>query len=199
MERQPFYIYKRRRGKQDPIYYVQFRGSDGELGKAITTQQTSKAAATTWVANYLAKGNDRGLGVGKGTFADFAKGWWVPETCPYVRAKRARGFHISDSYIDFRRANLRLHVMPVFGEVKLADITPRMIEEWVLGWYEKKISAPASINRALGTLKVMLKEAVRLGYLNGNPAAAVGELKETPAERGTLTLVEMLLLFDGRT
>ena len=199
MERQAFYIYKRRRGKQDPIFYVQFRGADGVLGKSISTQQTSKAAATTWVACYLAENNDRQTGAASGTFGDFARGWWVPETCPYVRAKRARGFHISDSYIDFRRNNLKLHVLPIFGEVRLTEITPRMIEDWVLGWYETKTSAPATINRALGTLKLMLKEAVRLGYLNGNPAAAVGELKETPAERGTLTLAEMLLLFNVHT
>ncbi|MEW5815705.1 MAG: hypothetical protein AB1798_09970 [Spirochaetota bacterium] len=129
-----FYIYKRkpRSAQGKVVFYVQFRSEDGGLSSALSTGQHTKASAQTWVHNFLKKGGSV-PSHGRLTFGDFAKGWWVPETCPYVRAKRARGFHISDAYIRFRRDNLRLHVLPGFGDRKLTEISPKMIEEWVLG------------------------------------------------------------------
>jgi integrase len=195
MERQNFYIYKRRRGKQPAIFYVQFRGGDGALGAAISTQQTTKAAATTWVANYLAKLTDKHLPGGRGTFAEFSAGWWTKD-CPYCNWRRAHGFHISDAYMDFRRRDLDLHVLPFLGDKKLADITSDMIDDWAMAWYNSETSAPATINRSISTIKVMLAWAARKKLIQGSPAQAVDKLKEEPKKRGILTLPELHALFD---
>lgn len=55
---------------------------------------------------------------------------------------------------------------------------------------------PTTINRVLGTLKIMLSFAAEQSIINGSPAATVGELKEEPKARGILTMTELRKIFD---
>jgi len=100
--------------------------------------------------------------------------------CPYIRAKTARGFHISKAYAAVRKSYLDRYVIRDFGKTKLTGITPKMIESWIMGLHGEGRLSTATINRILGTLKVMLQEAVRLQILQLNPASPIGEFKEKP-------------------
>jgi integrase len=100
-------------------------------------------------------------------------------------------------YRKVRRSWLENHVLPRFKEVKLSRLTTRMIQAWVMELRKGKLSA-TTVNHALRTLKIMLGEAVRLGYLSADPAKSVRQLKETPEERGILTLEEIRRLFDEK-
>lgn len=199
MSKADFYIFKRspKNKKCKPIYYCQFRDKDGKLSSALSTGQTSRATATSWVLSFLRKGGYVPSS-GKLTFGEYAQDWWT-SACPYCRSRKARGFSFSDKYIELQRGNLTRHVLPTFGDVKLNEITVKMIDDWVLGWYERKSHAPGTVNKSLGCLKLMLSEATRLQLINGNPATAVPDLKETPKTKGTLSLGEIKQLFDDST
>lgn len=191
-----FYLYRRKpKGKGKGVYYVQFRGEGRSRSSAVSTGQTSKSAAETWAIDFLRKGGILPT-QGRMTFAQYAEGWWLWGRCPYIKGKIARGFHISPGYAAVRRSYLVHYVLPQFGHVKLAGITPRMIEAWVMGLKDRGVLSPATINRILGTLKVMLAEAVRLQILPMNPAGPIGELKENPKPRGILDLPTIGRLFE---
>jgi len=192
----PFYLHKRttkRKGR--PVYYVQFRGEGGARSSAISTGQTSKGAAEAWAIDFLRKGGSLPT-QGRMTFEQYAADWWIYDKCPYIKGKLARGFNISKGYAVVRRSYLDRHVLPEFGKIKLMSINPRMIEVWVMGLKDEGRLSPATINRILGTLKVMLQEAVRLQILQLNPASPIGELKEEPKKRGVLGLDDMRRLFE---
>ena len=61
--------------------------------------------------------------------------------------------------------------------------------------YNEQKFSPATINRILGTARVMFNYAVEMGDLESNPIAPVKELKEIPQERGILTMEELRELF----
>ena len=54
---------------------------------------------------------------------------------------------------------------------------------------------PATINRSLATLKVMMKEAIREGYIQSNPCEGIGIFKEEPKAKTILSLQEARKLF----
>jgi site-specific recombinase XerD len=86
-------------------------------------------------------------------------------------------------------------VLPQFKKTKLMQITPRQIESWIMELFGEGRLSPATVNRVLGTLKVMLSEAVRLQLIPMNPASPVGDLKEKPKERGVLPMEFVKRLF----
>jgi len=166
-----------------------------DLGKPHlqSTKETSKTRAESWVA--------RKVGTGKScssetTFGTYAAKWWTKD-CAYCEGREARGVSITQGYRNVRRSYLDNHILPRFREVKLARLSTRMIEEWVMELRKGKLS-PTTINHALRTVKIMTAEAGRLGYLAVDPAKSVRQLREKPEERGILTLEEIRKLFDER-
>lgn len=195
---------KKRQGKRYRYtYYVQFRDQEGNYTSAISTGETSEGAARAWALEYLQRGNvptHRG-----NTFARYAADWWIPGKCSYLKEQESSGYSKSPVYVDGSRRNLEKRILPYFGHKKLSSIRPKDIINWKHDLLEKgdpetgRPLAAATVNRALATLKVMLREAVRYGYLQSNPAADVGVLKEGPKARGTLTQKEAAELLDSHT
>jgi integrase len=97
---------------------------------------------------------------------------------------------ISKGYRGVRLSWLGKYLLPRFRDVKLSMLTTGLIETWVMALKKTSLS-PTMINHALRTLKIMLGEAVRLGYLASDPSRSVRQLKETPEARGILTIDEI--------
>ena len=59
------------------------------------------------------------------TFHGFTDGWWVYDTCSYVRKRLARGYSMSmsRSYVENRRSELENYIWPEFGDKRLDRIT----------------------------------------------------------------------------
>ena len=196
------YLYQRKRRNKPAVWYVRFRQSNGSIRSPINTQATDRQGAEHWVIEQVVDGalsRERPALATTSpmlTFAAHSADWWLWDRCPYMRAKVARGFSFSRTCANIRRSYLRHHLLLRFGTLALTDINPMMIDRWVFDLRDGTLSA-ASCNRVLGTFKVMLAEAVRLGLLPVNPASAVEKLKEDPKERGILTREELKKLFGG--
>lgn len=128
-----FYVYQRQ-GKHRAIDCVQFSGADARRSSAISTGQTSKAAATNRAIDFPHKGGSVPTH-GRLTFRQFAADWWIYVRCPYIYGKTARGFSISKGCAVWS-SWLECYVLPAFGQTKLSDLRARMIEIWVMGMRE---------------------------------------------------------------
>lgn len=183
--RKDFYLFARRRKTGKPIYYVQFPGENGTRTTALSTGQTSKTAAENWARQFLRKGGSLPT-QGRLTFSQYVEKWWLYDECPYIKGRIARGFHISRGYARVRRSYLERYLIPRFGKLRLTEITPAMIEEWLMGMMAEGRLTTATCNRTLGTLHIMLNQAVKMGHLAVSPASPIEQLKENPKPRGVL-------------
>ena len=191
--RKPYTLYRRTRLKGKPIYYVQFYDEDGRRLPGRSSGQSTKGAAEVWAIGQIKQGV-----IGKKTeirFSVYAKNWYVWDTCEYLSRERSRRDY-QQQYADQQRAHVVNHLIPAFGNSKLAKITTEEIEGWLLDT-RRRISA-ATANRALSALRIMLSEAVRLGYLSKSPADFVKKLQEKPKQKGIFTNEERLELLDPK-
>jgi len=200
MAHRAFNLYKRPTTKNGKyIYYVQFYDEYGNRLTARSTGQTSKAAAENWSYEQLRKGiiaTDKNI-----TFGRFAKTWWIWDKCQYVNGRRARGASISRAYVDSMKRLLDLHILPHFKDNKLQKINSRIVETWVMTLRGKSgrngnALSHTTVNHCLTCLKIMLKEAVRLEYLNKSPATSIIQLKEDQKGKSILSIDEVKKLFN---
>jgi integrase len=195
-----YYLYERKRSGKPSIWYVRFRAEDGTISSPISTGQSGEKAAESWAVERLLGGETvRARKPRVLTFKEWAAPWWKFDSCPYIREKVAGGFTISRAYAEVRRSYLDRHLVPEFGNVPLSQLSPRHFRDFKMKLYQEGKLSPATINRILGTARVMFNYAVSMGELESNPVAPVKELKETPQQRGILTADELRLLFGSDT
>ena len=85
---------------------------------------------------------------------------------------------LSPSTIEQRAASYRSHLHPVFGGVRVVDITAQLVEDWV----HTSLGSGAKywpVRSAFQTLQAMLGEAARKRHIDWNPCMAV-DLPEVP-------------------
>ncbi|MBI4635684.1 MAG: site-specific integrase [Candidatus Rokubacteria bacterium] len=98
------------------------------------------------------------------TMAEFAAKW--DEDYLDVQLRLGR---LKESTLVGYRCNLRLHIVPFFGRMRLGDITLPHVREFIKTLLGKGL-APKSVALVMVILKEMLKHAVQWGYLDANPA-----------------------------
>ena len=198
MALKPFNLYRRPTRNDKWIYYVQFYDDTWKRLTGKSTGQTSKAAAEAWAYEQLKNG--RVITKKNITFGQYARDWWIWDRCLYIRSRLACGTNISRGYADSMRTYLEQHILPCFGSTRLQKITPEMIERWLMDFKESPVKngdplSPTTVNHCLRTLKIMLKEAERRGYLSINPSHLIGALRKKPKEKSILTQDEVKELF----
>ena len=135
-------------------------------------------------------------------FSEFSLPFWKWETCPIVTDKIERGYHFSQTLCKNNRGSMEKNILPTFGPVPLASITPDMVNTWLLGLKKPrcingknyKPLANSTANKMLRMLKDMLEIAVRRGMIPTNPVPLVGKLADNYKKRGTYTIEEANLI-----
>ena len=215
-----FTLFKRTMPSGQVIFYYQCYDEKGKRQAAKSTGKTKKTEAN----EHCLKLFKNGLLIPeqkKTTFGEFSVGWWDLETCRYLKWRQLHD-PISKQTLSGHQSNFKHHILGYFAKFKLDDITPVVIENWLLVMSEKeslkyatkkknnddsgndskeiivkpKVFLKANtINLALNTLKIMLGEAVKLKLLKVNPCHEVKELKEEETEKVILTTDEAKLIF----
>ncbi len=197
MERsqRPFSVYRRRTKKKGSfVFYCRFRGEDGQYISALSTGQTSRAAAENWADAKLKDGKIITPGKRGILFGAFVEDFWKNDG-EYITRKLARGGHFSESFAKIRQGQLTQWILPFFTDRPIGSIRRADIESWQMELFRASEITPSTINRVLDNLKVIMKEACRRGFIGADPAAGVERLHEKRRSRGILYPVEIRALF----
>jgi integrase len=167
-------------------YQARVRGPDGKLA---TRTFTTMKAAQGWERDKFNE-KDHGAWValagGRIRLRDFATEWidGAVDLAPSTRR--------------IYRSNLRLHILPVLGELPLGALTPELCDRWLAGLRRKQSRrgplAPASAHQAYRTLNRVLVVATKARRIARNPLNAVDPPKVTEKEMRFLDHEEVACL-----
>lgn len=118
------------------------------------------------------------------TLAGFATQWLTETIQPSCRPKTYRSYE----------QQVRNHIVPALGTVKLADLTPLRIQRFLNAKRDAGALSPRSVKMLHEILHNMLGHAHRLGYIGVNPLAD----KRVPAPRAPRRQVKALSPNDAR-
>ena len=154
--KEPFTLYPRKANKGKIIWYYRTYDEFGNRTFGKSTGQTSKAAAKQYVVELIKKGAL--VTKGNPTFSKYAENWWIWDKCSYVKSRIQRGKSVSRDYVDIMRGYLVKHIIPYFKDIKLQNITAKMIEDWVLKLREtpgenRKTLSHSTVNPSLISIK----------------------------------------------
>lgn len=159
--KQPYSLYKRPiKSSKKPVYHFWYYDSTGRR-RSASTGSVQKGEAEKYAKHFLENLEHRPL-------KEIAETWWTWDH-PYVQGKVARGLRISRGYVDTQKSYLTNQVIPYLGELRPPEITPRILEEWILKLNKKKLSA-STVGHAIAVLRPILDELVRDELLSSNPA-----------------------------
>lgn len=128
---------------------------DGRRDRKSVTCRTLRAARVEQ-AKLIALRDSRRNRSGRCTFGEYVDRWWWPSTAGLAASTR-------DTY----EKELRLRLRPAFGGTDMRDITRPMVQRMVDGCKTRRVA-----EKALGTLRTILNQAMGDGLVQSNPACA---------------------------
>jgi integrase len=182
--KRPFLLFKR--GE-----YWYYRLAEGKTFH--TTGQKSRSKAEAYVIELLRnaekQGRQRHL-----SFRLYATPFFIWGRCPHVRRLREEGKSVTRRHARIQRQQLEKHILSdPFASKRLSEITRADVLDLRSRLLSK--NAPATVNKALGLVKVIFREALYREEINRDPTAGVGRIKYRREERGTFTVEELRMLF----
>jgi integrase len=164
--------------KKQGVWWIDFYVKGVRKRKKIGPSKRIAALALAQVKVKIAKGEYLGIYEDKKrTFRQFA-----PEYLAYSQAhKSARSFQRDQGIID-------AHLLPVFGDHYLSEITLAQAEQYQA--QRRQAVDAATVNKELNCLKAMLNKAVAWESLKANSLAGMARLKEPPGRLRYLSLEE---------
>jgi integrase len=169
-------------------YYVRFR--DGEdRGKAISTGQKTRAAATTWATRELRR---RQTGLAEvPTLEAWAAPFWTDD-CPYCTRRAEEGHETGYSYrVTMRRELERFVFGKPIGKLRLDKIRR---DDLLKLRTEVAKSGRAVANMTMASLRIIIKEALFRGIISADPTAGIGKMTVPRRVKGILTPAELSAL-----
>ena len=131
------------------------------------------------------------------TFSEFAEPFWAPETCPILKDKVLRGGRYSKQRAKTFWLNTRKYLFPTFGALRLSNITPDMVNSWLLSLPGSFGIAPQTANKQLSMFRQMMNIAMAQKHVLANPCATIKPLVPKPKSRGCFTSEQIRTLFSS--
>ncbi len=166
-------------------WQARYRNSSGRLGPAPRTFAT-KGDASCWLA---AAEVDQA----RGLWADPSAGTVSLETYAWEWLRSKTG--ISPRTREIYEHQLRVHVLPVLGEYRLAQLTPDLVRRWYAGLAEARGQSVAA--KAYVRLRQILGQAVDDDRIPKNPCRLNGAGTERHPEQRFLTVEELYRLVEA--
>jgi integrase len=166
-------------------------------GKWLRTGQDNERDAILWCENYL---NNSGNIVKNKipTLRAFASDFFIDDPHGWRKRQERKNKQHADVYYSTHQGRLDNYILPEFGDTLISAIRPRAIDDWILDLKHtssKEDLADNSKNKILNCFRIVLQEAMDIGFLQDNPAKLVTFINERNAKREIFSEDELILLF----
>lgn len=180
-------VLRHRKGRK-----VEYLNNDG---KWKSTGKDTKREAKTWVEIFADQNNIPG----RIAMRDFITGM-IEDEGPdsYISFLKESGKMPTEAVWNMKRTIWRLYIIPKFGDFMLNEISPRMIQRWLVTMRSKfnKPLASAYKDKILNNLSVVFDYAVFCGTIDHNPCRdIIGIRKTTSLKKKEFTDEELASLF----
>lgn len=166
-------------------YQARYR-VDGKMAAAPTTFRT-KRDAEAYLSTVRAD-MERGTWVnpiaGKVTLREYSTTWL--EQRPDLRPRT----------VELYEGELRLHILPVLGDLELAKITPTKVRDWHAGMLKAGKPGPTTVAKCYRLLHAILNTAVADELLVRNPCVIKGAGQEKAPERPIASIPQVFEIAD---
>jgi integrase len=209
--RDDFTVFPREMASGKVIWYYQTYDEDGRRTVAHSTGETTRTAAVKKCNTLMREGKLLAAAQARiPTFAEYAQGWWDPQTCHYLKKRLARK-NLTTTYMGRAKRMMEIFLIPYFGKMRLDRISEEDIDTWLVNFVEreqrqlgKKMAAgergaeavavkklkTSYANEVFGILRLMLKQAVKRHIIPFNPAENIEKLVTEPKQVKILTIAE---------
>jgi hypothetical protein len=191
--RRPYYLIKR-----SVYWYYRLNRESGLVENDDVTWHSTgcqyRGDAEQFLEDLLTGGRYTDTPAKYQTFRQYAEPYFEWERCPHIRRLREEGKSITRRHAMIQRQRLKKHILPdPFADKRMPEITRADVLD--LRSRLLTMCSPATVNKALGIVKVIFREAVYREEINRDPTAGVGRIKEHRKERGIFTVEELRVLF----
>lgn len=181
MEKQPFYLIKRKLNSGRNVYYYYFYDQFGNRTTPHSTGCSKKAEAFQYCVNLLKCNN---LENNKTKFKTFARGFFENGSIWYK--DKALSGEVTQGTIKGYVSYFNYHVMPYFSEMYIDKINPSVIKEFRVYLADEKDLANKTINNIVSVLGIIMGQAIDENIILKNPVESVRKLpKDTEREAFT--------------
>ena len=182
--KRPFLLFKRSK-----YWYYRIAGEK----TFHTTGKKTRGKAEAYVVELLRsiEGNNRQRHL---SFRRYTETFFHWDRCPHIRRLREEGKSITRRHAKIQRQRLENHILTdPFASKRISEITRADVLDLRSRLLQK--NAPATVNKALGVVKVIFREALYREEINRDPTAGVGNVRYQKEERGIFTVEELRMLF----
>jgi hypothetical protein len=159
-----------------------------------TTGCESRHDAESYLEDLLSDGHHADTPAKRQSFLQYSAPFFVWDRCPDIRRLREEGKSFTRRHARIQRQRLENHILSdPFAAKRLSEITRADVLDLRSRLLAK--NAPATANKALGVVKVILREALYRQEIPRDPTAGVGKVKYRKEERGVFTAEEQRRLF----
>jgi hypothetical protein len=131
-----FSVFSRKPVSGKVVFYYQCYDDNGNHSSGLSTGQIAKTAARAYCMRLYREGN---LFPNKHSYIrGIRRPWWDWDTCDYLRNQKGRK-DITQAYADNCRKMVKNQILPYFGKTRLDRITSEDINNWLLGFKERKV------------------------------------------------------------
>jgi hypothetical protein len=128
------------------------------------------------------------------SFRQYTALFFIWDRCPHIRRLSEEGKSITRQHAKIQHQRLQKHVLSdPFADKRLSEISRADVLDLRTRLLSK--NAPATVNKALGVVKVIFREAVYREEINRDSTAGVGRIKEWKTDRGIFKVEELRELF----
>jgi len=192
-----YFLYKRQ-FKRGVVWYYKTYKPDGTLTNGKTTGSTAKSAARAYCDNLLKCGMlYNGL---NRTFKQYACGWFDSGSV-WMQDRMACGTPdhpaLSPGYISKLKADLRLYLLPYFGNIKMQDIKPSDVKHFRTWCIEEKKLSFKTINNTVSTFRLISDTALADNIIMFDPLRGIKPLVDAASERDAFTISEAKKIFSA--
>lgn len=189
MERQPFYLSKRKLPSGSTVWYYYYYDQFGNRTVPKSTGCKKKADAITYCVNLLRTNN---LENNKTKFKTYATGFF-DDNSKWYKNKMLNGGLAKNTLASYRGA-LKNHILPYFGEMFIDKINTNIIREFRVYLAEEKELSNKSINNTVDTVRLIFNWAIEDNLIYKNPVSSTLKALDTESSREAFTLDQVQFL-----